>query len=160
MQSVDFDLAKIQESIEISAARDLVWEIIADLDNEPEYWWGTKEIWNVRRNGNTITRDIVQNFRNHRISQEVILKPKDEIEIRYLKGLTMGVKYLKLETIEQDRQRLTAIWKVRFPGIYFLLTLLIGRHIRKGTVDALKRIKKTSEEKEVIWEQSSDNIKG
>ncbi|MGI0092166.1 MAG: type II toxin-antitoxin system RatA family toxin [Nitrososphaerales archaeon] len=139
-------MPRIQESIEINASRDRVWEIVADLDNEPEYWWGTKVVSNVQKNGNVITRDIVQNFRNHTISQKIILKPKDEIEIRYIKGLTEGMKYLKLDTIDQNTQKLTAIWRVRFPGIYVLLTPFIGRHIRKGTIEALQRIKKASEQ--------------
>jgi len=132
-------------SIEINASRDRVWEVISDLDNEAEYWWGTKEVRNISKDGNVLNREITQNFRNHRILQRVILTPKSEIETRYLKGLTEGVRFLKQETIDENKQKVTATWDVRFPGIYILLSYFIARHIRKGTSDALARIKQASE---------------
>jgi hypothetical protein len=138
-------LPKIAGSIEIRATKDRVWEIISDLDHEPDYWWGTKEVRNISKEGITIDREITQNFRNHKITQKVILRPKEEIETRYLKGLTEGVKLLKLETVGDNTQKVTAAWDVHFPGIYILLTYFIARHMRRGTTDALDRIKKASE---------------
>lgn len=140
-------MPSIANSIEINASRDKVWEIISDLDNEAEYWWGTKEVRNISKEGNVISREITQNFRNHRISQKVVLRPKDEIEIQYLKGLTEGVKMLKLETLADNNQKLTSTWNVHFPGIWVIMTYFIARHIKKGNVDALDRIKKASEAK-------------
>ena len=138
-------MARIENSIEINASKDKVWKIISDLDHEADYWWGTKEVKNVFREGNVLNRDIIQNFRNHKISQKVILRPKDEIETRYLKGLTEGVKLLKLESVGESKQKVTAKWDVHFPGIYVLMSYFIARHVRKGTIDALDRIKKASE---------------
>jgi hypothetical protein len=113
-------MPKIEHSIEIEASVERVWDIISDLDNEAEYWWGTKEVHNISKNGNVIDREIVQNFRNHRILQKVIISPKNKIEVQYLKGLTEGSKLLKLESISENKQRLSATWDVRFPGIYSL----------------------------------------
>jgi hypothetical protein len=141
----DRNLPRIEHSIEIDASRERVWEVISDLDNEPEYWWGTKEVKNISREGNVINRDIIQNFRNHRISQKVILRPKDEVETQYLKGLTEGKKLVRVETLGEGRQKVIAEWDVHFPGIYVLMTYFISRHVRKGTVEALERIKKASE---------------
>lgn len=138
-------MPRIEDSIEINASKDKVWEIISDLDHEPDYWWGTKEVRNISREGNVLNRDIIQNFRNHKISQKVILRPKDEIETLYLKGLTEGVKLLKLESVGENKQKVTAKWDVHFPGIYVLMSYFISRHVRKGTVDALVRIRKASE---------------
>ena len=147
-------MVKIIESIEINADRDRVWDIISDLDGEAQYWWGTKEVRNISKEGDTINREIVQNFRNHRISQRAILRPKDEVEVQYLKGLTEGVKLLKLHSIPENKQRLEASWDVRFPGIYKLLGFSISKHIRKGTVGALQRIKDTAEGREIAQEQT------
>jgi carbon monoxide dehydrogenase subunit G len=138
-------MAKIEGSIEIKATRDKVWEVISDLDHEADYWWGTKEVRNITKEGNTLDREITQNFRNSKISQKVILRPKDEIETRYLKGVTEGVKILKLETIGENKQKVTAKWDVHYPGFYSLLSYFISRHVRKGTTDALARIKQASE---------------
>jgi len=136
---------KIEESIEIDAPVDRVWDIISDLDNEPEYWWGTREVKNLTREGNVIDREIYQNFRKHGIKQRVTLRPRTEVEIQYLKGLTEGVKFLRLESAGENRQRLVALWKIHFTGIYWFATPFIQRHVRKGTRDALLRIKDVSE---------------
>lgn len=138
-------LPKIKESIEVDADVDRVWSVISDLDNEPEFWWGTKEVRNISKDGNVVNRKIVQNFGNNEISQRVIFRPKEEIEIQYLKGVTEGTKLLKLEKIDDDRQRVTASWDIHFPGIYGLISFFVTRHVRKGTVDALGRIKHACE---------------
>ena len=76
-------MPKIVGSIEINASKDRVWEVISDLDNEADYWWGTKEVRNISKDGNVLNREIIQNFRSHKILQKVILTPKSEIETRY-----------------------------------------------------------------------------
>jgi len=138
-------LPRIIESIDINAPLSRVWEIVSDLDNEPEYWWGTREVRNISREGNVVHREIYQNFRKHAIFQKVLLTPQKEIEIQYVKGLTEGVKYIRVNSLAEDKQNLIADWNIHFPGIYFFATPLIARHVRKGTKDALQRIKDVSE---------------
>lgn len=138
-------MPRIKETIEINASIDRTWEIISDLDGEPTFWWGTKKVENISREGNVIDREIYQNFGNHPILQKVILNPKTEIEIQYLKGVTLGVKRLRLNQINEGTQNLTADWDIHFPGFYWLATPFVARHVRKGTKDALQRIKGASE---------------
>ncbi|MDG6994337.1 MAG: SRPBCC family protein [Nitrososphaerota archaeon] len=142
-------MPRIERSIEVEATTDRVWDIISDLDNEGEYWWGTKEVHNISCDGNVINRYIVQNFRNHKINQKVLLRPKDSIEIHYLKGLTEGVKTIKLESLGESRQKVTTVWDVRFPGIYRLLSSYLASHVLKGTVGALQRIKDAAEGRQI-----------
>ena len=146
--------------MEINASRDKVWEIISDLDNEGEYWWGTKEVRNISKEGNVIKREIYQNFRSHGIRQEVFLRPPKEIEIRYLKGLTEGVKFLRLEPVNDQTQKLAAYWDIHFSGIYFLATPFISRHVRKGTKDALQRIKDVSEGRKIQYPEEQETQQG
>jgi hypothetical protein len=148
-------LTKIKESIEIEAPANRVWDIISDLDNESEYWWGTKEVKNFSKEGNVIDREIYQNFRRHGIKQKVILKPKTEIEIQYLKGLTQGVKFLRLESEGENRQKLVALWNIHFSGIYWFATPFIRNHVRKGTRDALRRIKDVSEGRPIKYPEEN-----
>lgn len=138
-------MARIIESIEINASSDRVWEVISDLDSEPRFWWGTRSVKNLSREGNVINREIYQNFGEHAILQKVTLKPKSEIEINYVKGIAEGTKDLRLDSLEENKQRLVAEWNIRFPGIYGLATPFITRHVRKGTREALGRIKDVSE---------------
>ena len=39
-------MVTIQVSRELAAPLDKVWEIVADVDREPEFWHGTKSIKN------------------------------------------------------------------------------------------------------------------
>ncbi len=123
----------------------MVWEIISDLDNEPEYWYGTKEVRNISKEGNVIKREIVQNFRNHKILQEVTLHPEDSIGIKYLKGLTEGVKTISIESKDANHQTLRVIWDAHFTGIFWLFTPWLKKHTEKGTLGALDRIKSAAE---------------
>ena len=150
-------MPRIFESIEINASRNRVWEIISYLDSEPKFWWGTKSVRNLSREGNLISREIYQNFGDHAIKQRIVVQPKSEIEITYLKGITEGTKDLHLDSLSEDRQRLVVEWNVHFPGVYRVTSPLIARHVRKGTKDALRRIKDVSEGRplEQRLEQSS-----
>ncbi len=138
-------MPKIERTIEIHATTDRVWEIISDLENEPEYWYGTKDVRTISKEDNIINREITQNFRNHKILQKTILYPKYSVETHYLKGLTQGLKLVSIETLETNMQRLRACWDVHFPGIYWLATPMIKWHIENGTMNALERIKSAAE---------------
>lgn len=140
-------MPKIDHSIEIKAPRDRVWEIISDLDNEYEYWYGTKDVRNISREGNVINREITQNFRNHKILQKALLHPKDSVEIEYLKGLTEGTKTISIESLTENRQRVKVSWDAHFTGIFWLLTPWLRKHTAKGAIGALERMKEAAEEK-------------
>ena len=74
-------MAEIEVSVEISAPIDTVWDIVSDIDNEPKFWKGTKEIRNISKNGNIVTREITIAFRDQKCMQEVKLQPKEKIEL-------------------------------------------------------------------------------
>lgn len=152
-------MPRIIETIEINAPRDRVWEVASDIDNEPLYWKGTKLVKNISNNDDLIEREIYQNFGNHRITQKVILKPKSEIEIRYVHGIIEGVKYLRLGSILEGKEKLTAEWDIQFKGIYRLLSPWISGHVRKGTRDALQRVKDASEGRSVTPLQDTSKSK-
>ena len=62
-------MAFIDVHIDITSSVDKVWDIISDLDNEPEFWKGTKETKIISREGNVITREIVIAFRDSKCMQ-------------------------------------------------------------------------------------------
>lgn len=138
-------LPRIDHSVEIHAPRDVVWEMISDLDNESEYWYGTREVKNISKEGNVINREITQNFRSHKILQKATLHPKNSVEIDYLKGLTEGMKTISIESKDPNQQTVRVLWDVHFTGIFWLLTPWLKRHTQKGTLGALERIKAAAE---------------
>lgn len=70
----------IEVEVEINASVDKVWDIVSDIDNEPKFWKGTKEIKNISKEGNTINREITIAFRDQKCLQKIKLEPKEKIE--------------------------------------------------------------------------------
>lgn len=137
-------MAEIQVLVEISASINKVWEIVSDLDNEPEFWKGTKEVKNLSKNGNIITREVTIAFRDQKCIQEVTIHPKEKIEITFTKGIIDGTKIITLTT-KDEKTILKAKWNIKLTGVMGMFTGAIKKHIENGTVQALQKIKEYAE---------------
>jgi carbon monoxide dehydrogenase subunit G len=136
----------LTREIEVDAPRDKVWSVVADIDNEPEYWHGTREVRNTGRSGNVTDREVIQNFMGTKVVQRVTLSPMDSVETRYLKGTTVGTKKVSIHG-SGESQRVKVDWDVRFTGLLWFISPVIKSHIVKGTDNALLRIKEVAEGK-------------
>ena len=85
-------MTSIMLSMELMAPLDRVWDIVGDLDREPEFWYGTKSIRNISKKGNTIERDVVIAFRNSVCREIVQLDPKNRIKTEILSGPIKGIR--------------------------------------------------------------------
>lgn len=130
--------------MEVHAPRERVWEVVSDIDHEPDYWHGTREVINRRREGNVTEREVVQNFMGTRVDQRVTLHPKDSLEVEYLRGVTVGRKSIGIEGGDGP-QLVRVTWDVHFTGVLRLIAPVIRNHIIRGTENALVRIKEVSE---------------
>jgi carbon monoxide dehydrogenase subunit G len=137
-------MAEIEVSVEISAPIDKVWDIISDIDNEPKFWKGTKEIRNISKNGNIITREITIAFRDQKCMQEVKIQPKEKIEFVFTKGIIDGIKIITL-TLKDEKTLLKVKWNIKLTGMMGMFTGMIKNHIESGTVQALQKIKEEIE---------------
>jgi hypothetical protein len=72
-------LVLIHTSRDVTATLDSVWDVISDIDREPEFWHGTKSIKNTSKTGNTIEREEVIAFRNSKCREIVKLDNKRSI---------------------------------------------------------------------------------
>ena len=133
--------------IEVDATRERVWEIVSAIDDEPEYWRGTREVINKRRVGNVTERVVVQNFMGTRVDQRVTLNPPTSVEVEYLKGTTVGKKSIVIADTGGPRRVVQVIWDVHFTGALKLMAPVIRNHIVRGTENALLRIKEAAEGK-------------
>ena len=50
----------IHASRDLTASLDSVWDVIADIDREPEFWHGTKSIKNISKTINIVEREVVE----------------------------------------------------------------------------------------------------
>jgi len=137
-------MAIIESSIEINANKDRVWDIVSDMDNEPKFWKGTKETRNISREGNTIIREVTIAFRDQKCDQEVILFPKEKIEVKFTKGIIDGTKIITL-TPREEKIKVEVRWDIKLTGMMGMFTGMIKNHIKKGTEQALQNIKNEAE---------------
>jgi carbon monoxide dehydrogenase subunit G len=134
------DMAEIQVSVEIDAQIDNVWDIVSDIDNEPKFWKGTKEIRNISKKDNTVSREITIAFRDQKCMQEVKLYPKEKIEALFTKGVIEGSKIITL-TPKDEKTILDVKWDIKFSGMMGIFTGMIKNHIKSGTEQAIQKIK-------------------
>lgn len=137
-------MAVIDTSVEINAPIEKVWDIVSDLDNEPEFWKGTKKVQNISKEENFIKREITIAFRDQKCLQEVTLTPKKNIEAKFTKGIIDGTKSINLNSIDGKTQ-LQAVWDIKLTGMMGMFTGMIKKHIKNGTEQALQSIKEKAE---------------
>ena len=137
-------MAEIKVVVEIDAQTDKVWDIISDIDNEPKFWKGTKEIRNISKNGNVVNREITIAFRDQKCMQEVKLQPKERIETVFTKGIIDGTKIITLAA-KDGKTLLSVKWDIKLTGMMGMFTGVIKKHIESGTVQALQKIKEETE---------------
>ncbi len=137
-------MAIIEVEIEIDSTVDKVWDVVSDIDNEPKFWKGTKEIKNLSKDGNTVNREITIAFRDQKCMQEVKLEPKEKIEFKFTKGIISGEKTISL--IPKDEKTiLNTVWDIKLTGMMGMFTGIIKKHIKSGTEQAMQSIKKKIE---------------
>ncbi len=137
-------MVQIQASIEIGASIDKVWSIVSDLDSEPKFWRGTKEVRNISKDGNTITREVTIAFKDSKCMQTVTIHPKEKIHVQFTKGVIEGSKTITLVPLE-NKTRLDVLWDIKLAGMMGMFTGMIKKHIQSGTEQALESIKQESQ---------------
>jgi|TARA_B110000438_G_scaffold112555_1_gene110453 ribosome-associated toxin RatA of RatAB toxin-antitoxin module len=141
---LDGDMAEIKTSIIINSSQEKIWNVISDIDNEPKFWKGTKDVKNISKDGNHISREITIAFRDQKCLQEVTITPKESIKAVFTKGVIVGEKILTLKNMNNSCE-LEAVWDVKLSGKMGMFTGIIKKHIKSGTEQALQEIKKEVE---------------
>ena len=134
----------IQSSIRIKSTVDIIWNIVSDLDNEPKFWKGTKEIRNISMEENKVTREITIAFKDSKCMQEVVLEPKKIIQAKFTKGIIEGTKTIELIPVD-DTTEVEVTWDIKLSGLMGMFTGMIKKHIKNGTEQALESIKQEAE---------------
>ena len=129
----------IHASRDIPASLEIVWDIIADIDKEPEFWHGTKSIKNISKTGNIVEREVVIAFRNSICREIVESDAKKSIKVKIIEGPIKGKKTIALKTIE-NTTRINVEWDIKIDGLFGIFSGMIKKHILKGTEEALERV--------------------
>ena len=137
-------MATIVVQTEVNSTVEKVWEVISDIDNEPRFWKGTKEVKTLSKEGNIIKREITIAFRDQKCLQEIQLKPKEEIKARFTKGILDGTKIITL-TPKDNIVIVKTSWDIKLTGMMNMFTVIIKSHIKSGTEQAMASIKEEIE---------------
>ena len=129
----------IQVGAELSAPIDKVWNIISDIDNEPKYWYGTKHVKNIVKNGNVIEREVIISFKNSKCKETVVLEDKKSIKIKITDGPINGTKTIIINPIGDTKTKIDVIWNIKVTGLLGMFPGMIKKRIAKGTNDAIDR---------------------
>jgi ribosome-associated toxin RatA of RatAB toxin-antitoxin module len=124
----------------VAASIDRVWDVISDIDRDPDFWRGTRQIKNISKTENTVEREVVIAFRNSVCREIVTIDPKKSINIEIIEGPMKGKKTIALSAIENNSTRIDVEWDITINGLFVIFTRIIKRHILNGTQEALERI--------------------
>jgi len=139
----DIGMVTFHISKEIFAPLDDVWNLVSDVDREPEFWHGTKSVKNIRKEGNVVERETVIAFRNAVCKEIVTLDAKNAVKKRIIDGPIIGTKDIILTPIGTNETRVEVKWDIKVKGFFGLFRGIIKKHILEGTRDALNRISNT-----------------
>ena len=137
-------MTEINASVIINSNIDKVWDIISDINSEPEFWKGTKSIRNISQEGNTTKREITIAFKDKKCLQDVTLYPKEKVEAVFTKGIINGRKTVTVQQTDNGC-KLEANWDIKLSGMMGMCTGMIKKHIQSGTEQALIEIKREVE---------------
>src|SRR5215813_12312632 len=108
----------IHASKDVAAELDSVWDIVADIDREPEFWHGTMSIKNISRTGDIVERELVIAFRNSKCREVVKLDNKKSINVEIIQGPIRGKKTIALKGIKNHTTRIDVEWDINISGFY------------------------------------------
>ena len=137
-------MTEINASVIINSNVDKIWDIISDINSEPEFWKGTKSVRNISQEGNTTKREITIAFKDKKCLQDVTLYPKEKVEAVFTKGIISGRKTVTIQQ-KDNGCKLEATWDIKLSGMMGMFTGMIKKHIKSGTEQALQAIKKEVE---------------
>jgi carbon monoxide dehydrogenase subunit G len=130
----------VSTSREIRAPIEKVWNILSDVDNESQYWHGTKSIRNISKNGNVIQREVVIAFKDAKTMQTVTLNPMTSVETKIIEGPITGSRIVTLSTAADNRTKVDVMWDFKLAGLLSVFGGMVKKHIAEGTDQALERV--------------------
>ena len=133
-------MAVIQTSRDINTKIDNLWEIISNVDKDPDYWHGTRSIKNLKKEGNIIVRETISSFKESKCKEIVTLHPKYQTTTKIIEGPLIGWKTITLDKIDENKTRINVKWDIHMKGFLGPFTIFVKKHILKGTEEALNRI--------------------
>jgi ribosome-associated toxin RatA of RatAB toxin-antitoxin module len=138
----EYPMVVIAEAVEVDASADEVWDIVSDVDRDPEYWNGLTSIRNIRKEGNLIEREVLVGFMGRKGTQRIELVPKEFIQLTMIDGPLRGSREIRLVPLGAERTKIDISWDIQFSAIPDFAQGFVRSRLEEGTREALERIAK------------------
>jgi ribosome-associated toxin RatA of RatAB toxin-antitoxin module len=138
-------MVTIDEVREVDASAEDVWDIVSDVDKDPEYWSGLASIRNTRKERNLIEREVVVGFMGRKGMQRIELVPKDSIQLTMIDGPLRGSREIKLTPLGARRTKIDVSWDIQFSEIPVFAQGFVRSRLEEGTKEALERIARAAQ---------------
>jgi len=138
-------MVTIAEVREVDASAEDVWDIVSDVDRDPEYWSGLASIRNIRKERNLIEREVVVGFMGRKGTQRIELVPKESIQLTMIDGPLRGSREIKLTPLGERRTKIDVSWDIQFSEIPVFAQGFVRSRLEEGTREALDRIARAAQ---------------
>ena len=135
----------IAEVREVDASAEDVWDIVSNVDNDPEYWSGLASIRNIRKERNLIEREVLVGFMGRKGTQRIELVPKESIQLTMIDGPLRGSREIKLTRLDARKTKIDVSWDVQFSEIPVFAQGFVRSRLEEGTKEALDRIARAAQ---------------
>lgn len=127
----------------VSAPLNTVWNIISNVDKNPDYW-PVKDIKNINKTGNTIEREVLTPPNNNKAHQFITLNPEKSVIENQTQGPITGIKTITLSPIDSstNKTKINVLWNLDLSNIPFFAKGIAKDNIGKAVEEALNKIQK------------------
>jgi ribosome-associated toxin RatA of RatAB toxin-antitoxin module len=140
-------MVSISASREVNTSADRVWDIVSDVDKDPEYWKGLSSVRNIRKEENLIEREVKVGFMGNEGRQIIKLNPKESIELTMTKGPLKGSRLIRLAPLDGgNKTKVDVSWDFEFSRVPIFARGFVKSQIEGGTKEALEKIAHVAEE--------------
>jgi ribosome-associated toxin RatA of RatAB toxin-antitoxin module len=136
----------INDLRDVSAPLNRVWDIIADVDNDPKYWPNPHTVDNISKDGNVIEREVTVGFRKSKSRQTILLNPKKSVEMTMTEGPVNSTRVITLIPLDADnnnnKTKIDISWNIELSSVPILGRSIVKNNLANDTKEALSRIAK------------------
>jgi tRNA uridine 5-carbamoylmethylation protein Kti12 len=96
---------------------------------------------NINKKGDITEREVVMAFKESKCREIVVLDPKKSVKVNIIDGIMKGTeKNIIISSNGANKTKIDVVWNVRLSGLKRVFAMMIKKHIKEGTEDALTRI--------------------
>jgi ribosome-associated toxin RatA of RatAB toxin-antitoxin module len=141
------EMVNISKSKEMMIGVEKAWEVLSDVDNDPQYWSQIRDIKVTRAEGNIVERDATVGPKtfSHKSHQVIVFDPKKTIKLTMTGGPIDGQRTITFVPLGKNSTRVEVEWELRLKDVPGFVQTIVKGQIAKATENALDRLAEAAE---------------